>query len=133
VAHVPAGEPFTERQLADIKRAVTIAATETGLRFAVHVGALGEQPRSRAVALHAELGADAPSSVLVAVDPGERQLEVVTGATARRDLDDYACGLGAMAMTAQFGAGDLTGGLVNGLRTLAEHARHPRVLHQDQP
>jgi hypothetical protein len=36
-------------------------------------------------------------------------------------------------MTGQLAAGDLAGGVVNGLRTLAEHARHPRTLHTDEP
>jgi hypothetical protein len=36
-----------------------------------------------------------------------------------------------MSMTSSFGAGDLAGGIVDGLRTLAEHARQPRALHTD--
>ena len=48
-------------------------------------------------------------------------------------LDDRSCALAALTMTSQFGMGDLSGGIVNGLRTLAEHARHPRTLHLDQP
>ncbi len=130
---MPAGEAFTDRQLADIERAAKGAEEDTGLHFSVYVGALGGNPRERALELHAELGTAARDSVLVAADPGARSLEVVTGAGAKKYIDDYACGLGALAMTTQFGAGDLTGGLVNGLRTLAEHGRHPRVLHQDQP
>jgi hypothetical protein len=132
VAHVPTGEVFSERQRDDVARAIHGAEEDTGLRFSVYVGSLAETTRERALALHAALD-DADRAVLVAVDPGLRQTEIVTGSDAKRYLDDHACALGALAMTTQFGAGDLAGGIVNGLRTLAEHARHPKVLHLDQP
>lgn len=130
---MPAGEAFTDRQREEVERAVRLAEKESGLPFSVYVGPLGAQPRERAQRLHAALGPATAAAVLVAVDPGARCLEIVTGSEAKRQLDDYACGLGALAMTTQFGAGDLAGGIVNGIRTLAEHARTPRVLHLDQP
>jgi hypothetical protein len=34
-------------------------------------------------------------------------------------------------MTSSFAAGDLAGGIVHGVRALAEHARAPRSLHTD--
>jgi hypothetical protein len=86
----------------------------------------------RAERLHAAL--DAPeSSVLVAVDPAARSLEIVNGEGLRHRLDDRACGLAALAMTTAFAAGDLSGGIVNGVQSLAEHARAPRTLHLDTP
>jgi len=130
---VPAGEAFSDRQRSDLARAVRIAENDTGLRFSVYVGALGDDTRARALELHAQLGASASAATLIAVDPGGRQLEIVTGHEAKRWLDDYACGLGAISMTTQFTAGDLSGGIINGLRTLSEHARHPRTLHNDEP
>ena len=130
---MPTGDVFTERQRDDVERAIRGAEEDTGLHFSVYVGSLGESTRERALTLHAMLGAEADRSVLIAVDPGLRQTEIVTGPEAKRYLDDHACALGALAMTTQFSAGDLAGGIVNGLRTLAEHARHPKVLHLDQP
>ena len=132
MALVPAGEAFTPRQRESIERAVRQAMQQTDLRFSVYVGALEGDPRERAEALLAGIGADAPRTVLIAVDPGARALEIVTGVLAKRLLDDYACGLGALAMTTQFAAGDLAGGIVSGLRTLGEHARSPRILHVEQ-
>ena len=129
---MPTGEIFSERQRDDIARAIRGAEQDTGLHFSVYLGSLGDSTRERALALHGSL-VEAGSSVLVAVDPGLRQTEIVTGHEAKRYLDDHACALGALAMTTQFSAGDLAGGVVNGLRTLAEHARHPKVLHLDQP
>jgi hypothetical protein len=130
---VPSGSGgFSLRQVDDVTRAVRAAELVTGTLFSVYVGPLGEDTRERALQLHAQL-ADAPKVVLVAVDPAARHLEIVTGAEAKRWLDDRGAGFGALAMTTQFGAGDIAGGIVNGLRTLSEHARHPRVLHTDQP
>ena len=130
---MPASDAFSERQRDDIGRAVRIAEKDTGLRFSVYVGSLGTSSRERALVLHGALGADADEAVLVAVDPGSRAVEIVTGPEARRYLDDRAAALGALTMQSQLVTGDLAAGIVNGVRTLAEHARHPRVLHLDQP
>lgn len=130
---MPTGEVFSDRQLTDIDRAIRGAEEDTGLHFSVYVGSLGASTREKALTLHDALGGLAATSVLVAVDPGLRQTEIVTGPHAKRFLDDHAAALGALAMTTQFNAGDLAGGIVNGLRTLAEHARHPQTLHLDQP
>lgn len=130
---MPTGEVFSERQVLDVERAIAGAETDTGLHFSVYIGALGASTRDQALIVHGALGDEAARSVLVAVDPGLRQTEIVTGADAKRFLDDHAAALGALAMTTQLNAGDLAGGVVNGLRTLAEHARHPQTLHLDQP
>jgi uncharacterized membrane protein YgcG len=82
--------------------------------------------------LHAALGAGADQAVLVAVDPGARRLEIVTGPGVRRRLDDRAAALAAMTMTSAFQAGDLSGGIANGILALAEHAHVPPSLHTDQ-
>lgn len=120
---MPAGEAFSPRQRDDIERAVRFAAQESGLPVAVYVGPLEEGgPRRSAERLHAAL--DEPAdSVLVAVDPASRHLEIVTGAEARHRVDDRASGLAGISMTSAFAAGDLAGGIVTGVRMLAEHAR----------
>lgn len=128
---MPAGEPFTTRQREEIARAARLAQQECGLRFSVYVGDTAEESRPYAVRLHAALE-DAPHSVLVAIDPGRRQVEVVTGTVAHRHLDDRSCALAAMSMTTAFAAGDLVGGISSGLVSLSEHARQPRTLHTDQ-
>ena len=48
-------------------------------------------------------------SVLIAVSPGQRVVEVVTGAGAARRLPDRACALAVLSMTGSFAAGDLVG------------------------
>lgn len=129
---MPAGDPLGARRETEITRAIRAAQDSCGLTFSVYLGPLGTEPAARAGELHAELE-DAATTVLVAVDPAGRAAEVVVGRDAARLLDDRAAGLGCVAMTPQLSTGDVTGGVVNGLRTLAEHARHPRVLHRDQP
>jgi hypothetical protein len=130
---VPAGEAFSARQAEDIERAIRQAEEMSEIDYSVFVGALDGDPRSMAEGLHAQLRARSATTVLLAVDPAARRLEIVTGAEARRHLDDATCGLAALTMTSQFALGDLSGGIVNGLRTLAEHGRHPKSLHTDQP
>jgi uncharacterized membrane protein YgcG len=128
---VPAGEAFSGGQVQAIERALHQAAQECGLSYSVYVGAPEEDLRRYGRRLLASLGDAAARSVVVAVDPAGRQLEILTGETAAGFLDDRATALGAMSMTSSFSAGDLAGGIVAGLHTLAEHARQPRTLHTD--
>jgi uncharacterized membrane protein YgcG len=87
----------------------------------VYVGDLDEPVRAHAEKLHGQL-ADPDRSVLVAVSPNQRVLEIVTGAGARRRLPDRDCKLAALSMAAAFSGGDLAGGIVSGLAQLADHA-----------
>jgi uncharacterized membrane protein YgcG len=130
---VPAGDAFSQRQQDDVVRAIRLARQESQLPVSVYVGTLEGDSRAMAQQLHGALGGTAPDSVLVAVDPGARRVEIVTGSNARRRLDDRAAGLAAMTMTTAFQAGDLSGGIANGVLALAEHAHTPRSLHTDQP
>jgi hypothetical protein len=41
--------------------------------------------------------------------------------------------LATASMTSAFAAGDLSGGIANGIVLLGEQARHPRSLHLDNP
>ncbi len=129
---MPAGEPFGTSERLEIERAVATATAQSGTRFSVYVGALSEG-RATAEKLHADLGPGRDDAVLVAVDPGGRAVEIVTGVRAAKTVDDHACALGALTMTSAFANGDLVGGIRNGVLQLAEHARQPRTLHQDQP
>lgn len=92
-----------------------------GVRFSVYVGELPEG-RASARARHADLS-DPAASVLIAVDPGARAVEIVTGTRAAKVLDDDSCALAILAMTSSFSAGNLVGGLRAGLTLLGEHAR----------
>jgi uncharacterized membrane protein YgcG len=133
VAQVPAGEAFSERQQDDVVRAIRLARKQSQLPVSVYVGTLEGDSRAVALQLHHALGADAEQTVLVAVDPGARRVEIVTGKEVRRRLDDRSAGLAAMTMTSAFQGGDLAGGIASGVLALAEHAHAPKSLHTDLP
>ena len=125
--------PFTTRQLLRLDEALRLADASTGLVFSVYTGELTEPVRAHAEHLHSQL-ADPSRSVLIAVSPNQRVLEIVTGALqdrnratvigeiARRRLPDRTSRLAALSMAAAFGGGDLAGGVVAGLAQLADHA-----------
>jgi hypothetical protein len=116
---------FTYRELARLDEALTMSSRETGLRFTLYIGDLGEQTRAQAEQLHARSGGNPAESILIAVSPGQRVVELVTGAAAARRLPDRACALAVLSMTGSFAGGDLVGGIVNGLRQLSDQAGHP--------
>ena len=126
---MPAGDPFTERQVREITRAIRTASAETGVQFSVFVGEPDGDPGEYAQRLHRALP-DPRHSVLVVLSPNQRRLEIVTGTAVRSRLSDRDCALAALSMTSSFAGGDLVGGITNGLRMLAEHAHAPgRKLH----
>ncbi|WP_320069312.1 DUF5130 family protein [Micromonospora sp. RTGN7] len=113
--------PFSTRQLLRIDEALRLADQGTGLVFSVYVGGLDLPIREHAQRLHRQL-ADPDRSVLIAVSPNQRQLEIVTGRQARKRIPDTYTKLAALSMVAAFGGGDLTGGVIIGLDQLASHA-----------
>jgi hypothetical protein len=122
---------FTWQELARLDEALTMSSRETGLRFTLYLGDLGKRTRVRAEEMHAQSGSDPSHAVLIAISPGQRVVEVVTGAGAARRLPDRACALAVLSMTTSFAGGDLVGGIVNGLRQMADQAgrlRH-RATH----
>jgi len=114
--------PFKQSQLTRIDEALTLASRETGLLFSVYVGPLGDEPRLAADRLFGKLAARHPAPVLIAVSPAERRMEIVTGGESARRIPNRVAGLAALAMRGSFSSGDLTGGIVSGLRQLADAA-----------
>ncbi|MDX8149783.1 DUF5130 family protein [Lentzea sp. BCCO 10_0061] len=113
--------PFTPAQLAQLDEALTLSSRSTGLDFSVYLGELGSNAHERAQELHAST--ERPTHhVLVAVSPGERVVEIVTGEESHRRLADRGAKLAVMSMVASFKEGDLAGGLVSGLRMLTDQA-----------
>ena len=128
---MPAGEAFSRAQLDRLNRAQRNAEAASGLTFSLFVGVSEENSRAYAERLHGALD-DPGHSVLVMCDPGFHALEIITGAQARRTLDDVECRLAAASMQTSFVAGDIVGGLVNGIQQLGEAARAPRTLHESR-
>ena len=133
-ARTDEGEPldaiFTFQELARLDEALTMSSRETGLRFTLYIGDLGKRTRVQAEEMHARSGGNPTESVLIAVSPGQKVVEVVTGAGAGRRLPDRACALAVLSMTTSFANGDLVGGIINGLRQLSDQAGHPASLRR---
>jgi uncharacterized membrane protein YgcG len=127
---VPAGDAFTAGERHEIDKAIRDAETMCRYEFSVFVGSSEGETRPFAERLHSALVAP-DRSVLVMVDPSARILEIVTGTEVRRDLDDGEVQLAALSMQSAFAAGDLVGGIKQGVVMLAEHARRPRLLHAE--
>ena len=128
VVQEPTDQLFSFQELARLDEALTMSSRETGLRFTLYIGDLGKPTRTQAEELHSRSGTDPSESVLIAISPGQRVVELVTGAAAARRLPDRACALAVLSMTGSFAAGDLVGGIVNGLRQLSDQAGHPAAL-----
>ena len=131
-AEVQQSDAFTVDQRRSIQRAVDYAEQASGLRFSVYVGACHGRARAHAEHLHRALP-EADTSVLVLVDPGTREVEIVVGAQAQQRVDEQSAALAVLAMQSAFGAGNLAGGIVAGLQLLGDHARRPASLHTDSP
>ena len=121
-------EIFTFQELARLDEALTMSSRETGLRFTLYIGDLGPRTRVQAEDMHARSGHHPTDAVLIAVSPGQKVVEVVTGAGAARRLPDRACALAVLSMTTSFASGDLVGGIINGLRQLSDQAGHPATF-----
>jgi uncharacterized membrane protein YgcG len=124
---VAAGE-FTATQRHEIDKAIRAAEQACRYEFSVFIGQGGEHPREFAQRLHGSLVVP-DRSVLIMVDPAARAIEVVTGAEVRRTLADSEVALAVLAMQTAFAAGDIVGGLKQGIAVLADHARAPQTLH----
>jgi hypothetical protein len=121
----PAGEadqPLTTTQLELLDDVIREAERFTGLRFSVYLGDLGSDTTSFAQGLLSGLGADAASAVLLAVSPGQRVVEVVTGSEAARRVTDRAARLAVLAVVSSCTDSDISGALVTGVRILADQA-----------
>jgi len=123
------GEAFGFVEQHRLNEAIRAAEQQTGMHFPVYVGAVSGDMAAFAQAEGDRLSYLGPEVVLIAVDPARRGLQIVTSAAARRRLSDNSCALAALSMTTSFGLGDLVGGLVVGLRMLADAVAPPRQTY----
>ena len=124
-----AGDALSESDRLVLDRTIRLAEQSCRFEFSVYVGAAaGDDTRAWATRLHNRLVVPA-RSVLILVDPTRRATEVVTGGDVRRHLTDAEVELAVLAMTSEFGSGNLLGGLKRGIEMLAEHARPQNTLH----
>jgi len=121
---IAAGLPPAAQQR--VAAAIDTCRHENGLDVSVLVGDLklseGGSFRDGAVQLHAALGTRSATAVLIVVAPGQRKVEIVTGPGIRRRVPDRVCALAVLSMSTAFSGGDLTGGIVDALRQIADAA-----------
>jgi uncharacterized membrane protein YgcG len=129
---VPVGDAFTQRQADQIRHTLARARQDTGLHFSVYIGQTDGDVRAYARRLHSSLGNTAEIAVVTVIEPEQRRVEIVTGEIARRRIDDRAAALVSLSMATSFAGGDLAGGIVNGVRMMAQAAARPRVLHEHE-
>jgi len=114
--------PLTTSQLELLDDVIREAERFTGLRFSAYLGDLGSNTAASAESLLDGLGPDAPCAVLLAVSPGQRVVEVVTGPEAGRRVSDRAARRAVLGVVSSCTDGDVAGALVTGIRILADQA-----------
>lgn len=132
----PATDGLSVGQQERIDHTVSVCRSENGLDVSVLVGDLQlddlSQFRAGAEKLHAALGDRAHAAVLLVIAPGQRRVEIVSGPAARRRVPDRVAALAVLSMTTAFSGGDLAGGIVDGLRQIAQAAgKAPAIAAPD--
>ena len=126
------GDGLTPRQQERIEHAVSLCRSENGLDVSVLVGDLDladtSEFRAAAERLHAALGSRSSGAVLLVVAPGQRRVEIVSGPVVRRRVPDRVSALAVLSMTTAFGGGDLSGGIIDALRQVADAAGRRAAL-----
>jgi hypothetical protein len=119
---VGSAEVFTPHLLQRLDGIIADAEHATGLRFAAYLGDLGVDTRASAERIVASFGDDAAYTALVAISPGQRVVEIVTGTEAALRISERGARAAVLSVIAACGDGDLFGGLTNGIRILTDHA-----------
>lgn len=123
MAPVASGEYFSTAERLALHKTIHQAELASRFEISVFVGRSEGDARAFATQLHNRLAAPA-RSVLIAVDPEARTVEIVTGGQVRREVADAEVDLVVLEMKSAFAEGDLAGGLRRGITMLAEHRSH---------
>ncbi|MER7450644.1 DUF5130 domain-containing protein [Nocardia beijingensis] len=118
-----AGDVFKEAPFTDVERltmdnVLTEATRATKVRFNVYIGDLGDDPAASADAIFPGTP-EAAHSVLIAVSPNEKAIEVRSGRAVADRANDRVCQLGVTAALSSFRQGQLIDGVVSAVRVMA--------------
>lgn len=111
--------PFTTQELVTLDDALTDATRDTKVRFNVYVGDLGEADPTAAADALFPTTPDAERSVLIAVSPNQRTVQIRGGRAVAHRVTDRIAQLGVTAAVASFSEGDLIDGLVSAIRVMS--------------
>jgi hypothetical protein len=118
-----AGDVFKEAPFSDPERllldnTLTEATRATKVRFNIYIGDLRPDPESGVDALFPATP-EAARSVLIAVSPNDRAVEVRSGRDIADRVNDRVCQLGVTAALSSLRQGELVDGLVSALKVMA--------------
>ncbi|MFC9832594.1 DUF5130 domain-containing protein [Rhodococcus sp. NPDC127530] len=116
--------PFTTDELVRLDDALTEGTRKTKVRFNAYIGDLGDDTAAGADALFPTTP-EAERSVLIAVSPNQRTVEVRSGRAVANRVTDRVAQLGATAAVSSFGDGDLIDGLVSAIRVMSAAIASP--------
>ncbi|MDF0529673.1 DUF5130 family protein [Tsukamurella sp. 8F] len=119
-----ANPPFTRQELIALDEALIRATRDTGARFSVYIGDLGDD----AFASASEVLKNCPEpayAALIAVSPNSRDIVVVTGHEVEHKLGDKVAQLGVTAAIPPFQQGQLVDGLIAALRVMSSAVKPP--------
>jgi len=111
------GAPFSDQDLINLDDTLTSAIRATGVRFNVYIA----DAEDAAAATDAVFPStpEAENSVLVAVYPNQRAIEIRSGTAASDRVTDRVAQLGVTAAVSSFGQGNLIDGIVSAVRVIA--------------
>ncbi|WP_026343262.1 DUF5130 domain-containing protein [Nocardia sp. BMG111209] len=123
------GEVFNEAPFSDNERllmdnTLTEATRATKVRFNIYIGDLTTDPAAGADALFPGTP-EAERSVLLAVSPNARAVEVRSGREVADRVNDRVCQLGVTAALSSFRQGELVDGLVSAVKVMAAAIGRP--------
>ncbi|WP_378738496.1 DUF5130 domain-containing protein [Nocardia brasiliensis] len=110
--------PFSDEERLAMDNVLTEATRATKVRFNVYIGDLGTDPAAGADAIFPGTP-DATRSVLIAVSPNDKAIEVRSGREVADRANDRVCQLGVTAALSSFRQGQLIDGLVSAVRVMA--------------
>jgi hypothetical protein len=116
--------PFSDKERLIMDNALTEATRATKVRFTIFIGDLTPDPASGTDTLF-PLTPDAAQSVLIAVSPNDRAVEVRSGREVADRVNDRVCQLGLTAALSSFRQGELIDGLVSAVKVMAAAIGRP--------
>ncbi|MFE9323957.1 DUF5130 domain-containing protein [Nocardia sp. NPDC052278] len=110
--------PFSDEERLTMDNVLTEATRATKVRFNIYIGDLGADPAAGADAVFPATP-EAARSVLIAVSPNDKAIEVRSGHEVADRANDRVCQLGVTAALSSFRQGQLIDGLVSAVRVMA--------------
>lgn len=116
--------PFSDRERLLMDNTLTEVTRSTKVRFNVYIGDLGADSGAGADALFPTTP-EAARSVLIAVSPNDKAVEVRSGRDVADHVNDRVCQLGATAALSSLRQGELVDGIVSAARVMAAAIGRP--------